>query len=264
MKIKILGCGGSGGVPLIGGKEGRGFWGNCNPDNPKNRRTRASIYIEEMSERLLIDTSPDLREQFLHNNLTVVDHVLFTHAHADHMHGIDDLRAVNFNAQKVLQGYADTVCAEHLKRMFPYIFDNHPKFPLQTFYKPAVDLNIFKPYEDFKVGSINIRPFTQGHGFVETIGYRIDNMAYSTDVINFPKKSESYLFDLDLWIIDCLQIKPHNTHAHLEQTLDWITKYKPKKAILTHMNHELDYDALVKILPNNVEPAFDGMVVECP
>ncbi len=256
MKITILGCGSSGGVPLIGGADGRGYWGACDPANPKNQRTRASIYVEIDGLNILVDTSPDLRQQCLRTGITRLDAVLYTHNHADHLLGVDDLRAFNFQAQAPLIAYTDAFYAAQMRTSFPYIFADFPKHG--DYYKPAVELRTITPPEPFQIQHTTIQPFYQHHGKVDSIGYRIGKMAYSTDVRAFPVASEPYLEGLDLWIVDCVQYEPHPTHAHLELTLSWIERFKPKRAILTHLNYTMDYAVLQRALPEGVEVAFDG------
>lgn len=257
--ITILGCGGSNGVPMIGGENGAGYWGSCNPDNPRNRRTRCSIVVETQGKKLLIDTPPDLREQLLREKIYQVDAVLYTHAHADHLHGIDDIRQLNFHAGKALPLYADAITLADIQRRFDYIFT--PLKPESGFYKPSVNAFSIAPPQPFTIEDIVIQPFLQNHGYIDSIGYRFGNIAYSTDVKYFYPESESFLHNLDVWIIDCLQIEPHPTHAEMSIVLGWIEKFKPKKAILTHLNASLDYDTLRRILPPHIEPAYDGMKV---
>lgn len=253
MKITILGCGGSGGVPLIGD-----YWGACDPKNPKNRRLRVSILVEEGETTILVDTSPDLRHQALTVGLKKLDAVLFTHAHADHMNGIDDLRPVNRLIGRPLDIYGSPATVREIRQRFDYVLQ--PVEPGFGFYKPVLE-----PHEvtgPFSVGGLRILPFDQDHGFAMTTGYRIGTMAYSTDVVNLPETSFAALENLDLWIVDCLRFEPHPTHAHLDKALAWIERVKPKRAVLTHMNHSVDYDALAARCPAGVEPAFDFMVIE--
>ncbi len=253
MRVTILGCGGSGGVPLIGD-----YWGACNPRNPKNRRLRVSILVEEGETAILVDTSPDLRQQALAVRLTKLDAVLFTHAHADHLNGIDDLRPVNRLIDRPLDAYGSPETMREIRERFGYVFE--PAHPGFGFYKPV--LNPHEVTEPFSVGPVPVRPFEQDHGFTTTTGYRIGNIAYSTDVVDLPGASFAALGNLDLWIVDCLRFDPHPTHAHLDKALDWITYVKPKRAVLTHMNQSLDYDEVANRCPSGVEPAFDGMVIE--
>jgi len=253
MKVTVLGSGSSGGVPLIGGN-----WGDCDPRNSRNRRTRASILIEQGDTTLLIDTSPDMRQQLLDCELKNLDAVLFTHAHADHCHGIDELRGVNWLTQKPVDIYADAVTLKELTEKFSYIFR---KAKGNNFYKPSVTSHeISGP---FTVGEINILPFVQNHGEIHSLGFRIGDFAYSTDVHAFDEAAFKTLRGIKTWIVDAVRPTPHPTHAHLAMTLDWIKAIKPERAFLTHMNHEMDYDKLVATLPAGVLPAYDGLVVEC-
>ena len=248
MKVTILGCGTSGGVPRIGP-----LWGDCDPNNPKNRRRRVSILVEQGDSTLLVDTSPDLREQLLDADVSRLDGVLWTHDHADHVHGIDDLRAIYHIMREPLQGYTDTRTLEVLKKRFDYIFKS------QLGYPAIVEPNIIDG--PFRVGGIDVIPFVQEHGPITSLGFRFGNIAYSTDLNGIPDKAKEVLQDLDVWIVDALRYKPHPTHPHLEMTLAWIEELKPKRAILTHMTWDMDYDTLVKELPKGVEPGYDGLVI---
>ncbi|MCE2964944.1 MAG: MBL fold metallo-hydrolase [Alphaproteobacteria bacterium] len=261
IKVTILGCGGSGGVPLPGGADNRGFWGACDPLNPKNRRRRCSVYVEAQGTRLLIDTAPDLREQLLDNGLCGADAVLYTHDHADHCHGIDDLRGLNFLANAALPAYGSPETMADLERRFSYVFA--PLRAEHGHYKPTLTAHSVAPGVPFTVGNAEILSFYQNHGRVRSTGYRIGGFAYSTDTNGFPAESEPYLENLDVWVVDCLQEAPHYSHAHLDLTLSWIARLKPKRAILIHMNQTLDYETLRAKLPENVEPAYDGMVIDC-
>ncbi len=254
MKITVLGCGTSQGVPRIGGKINNG-WGHCDPNNPKNRRRRVSIMLEEGDTRLIIDTGPDFREQALDAGFTTLTAVLYTHDHADHTHGIDDLRAIAQNMKTEVPVYSNVHTLRILKERFGYIFKGRP------YYKAIctaneIDLN------PFSIGDIkDIQAMELAHGAIYSYGYRFGNFCYCTDFHEIPERSEQYLYDLDVWIVDCLREDPHPTHSHLEQTLGYIEKFKPKRAILTHMTAELDYETLKKELPSGVEPAYDGMVI---
>jgi phosphoribosyl 1,2-cyclic phosphate phosphodiesterase len=253
MKVTVLGCGGSGGVPLIGD-----YWGACNPNNPKNRRLRVSILVEEGDTTILVDTSPDLRQQALAVGLKRLDAVLFTHAHADHLNGIDDLRPVNRMIDRALDVYGTPETIAEIRERFGYVFA--PIHPGVGFYKPVLTPHEFTG--PFRIGDIPVVPFEQDHGFGKTTGFRIGNIAYSTDVVEMPDSAFAALSGLDLWIVDCLRFEPHVTHAHLEKTLAWIGRAKPKQAVLTHMNHDVDYDEVAARCPPGVEPAYDGMVIE--
>lgn len=253
MKITVLGCGSSGGVPLIGNN-----WGRCNSANPRNRRTRVSILVEQGDTTLLVDTSPDLRQQALSCNLQNLSAVLYTHAHADHCHGIDELRSINWLTQKPIDIWAAPQTLQELEEHFPYIFRNSRP---NTFHKPSVHQHIIE--SEFKIGDIKIIPFEQDHGYSTTLGFRFGNFAYSTDVKNISEAAFETLEGIEVWVVDCIRREPHQTHSHLEQTLNWIERIKPQQSYLTHMNETMDYDALITELPSGVAPAYDGLVIEC-
>ena len=253
MKVTILGCGGSGGVPLA-----TGYWGACDPENPRNRRHRVSILVEEGSTVILVDTSPDLRQQALAVNLKRLDAVLYTHAHADHMHGIDDLRPFNRAMGRAIDIYGSPETMAEVKSRFGYVVA--PLAPAGGFYKPVlVPHDVTGP---FTVGGIEILPFEQDHGFSKTTGYRIGDIAYSTDCVDLPEASFAALKDLRLWIVDCLRFEPHPTHAHFEKVLSWVARVKPERAVLTHMNQSVDYDTIAAQCPSGVEPGYDFMEIE--
>jgi len=252
MKVTVLGCGGSGGVPLIGN-----YWGACNPNNPKNRRLRVSILVEEGETTILVDTSPDLRQQALDVGMKRLDAVLFTHAHADHLNGIDDLRPFNRLMDRPIDAFGAPETIQEIRERFGYVFAPIP--PEHGFYKPCL-----APHEvtgPFSVGPVPIVPFEQDHGFSKTTGYRIGDMAYSTDVVDLPEASFAALSGLKLWIVDCLRFERHETHAHLDKALAWIARVKPARAVLTHMNYSVDYDEIASRLPAGVEPGFDGLTI---
>lgn len=254
MRVTILGCGASGGVPVVGCQ-----CAVCRSDNPKNKRTRTSALIEVGDARLLIDSSPDLRQQALRERLTRVDGVLYTHNHADHTNGVDDLRAFNYHRNAALDIYGTQAFLAHFTNQFRYAFQP----PATPWYRPALVANEIQEYDDFSVNNLRVRSFLQLHGKSKTLGYRIGNMAYSTDVDNLPDESLQLLESLDLWVVDCLRYNPSPTHANLAMTLGWIEQFKPKRAVLIHMNHDMDYDTLRAQLPPHVEPAYDGLVIEC-
>jgi phosphoribosyl 1,2-cyclic phosphate phosphodiesterase len=261
MRVILLGSGSSGGVPLVGGADGAGFWGACDPHEPKNRRKRASILIETGGIRLLVDTGPDLRQQLLDNRITTADAILYTHNHADHLHGIDEVRSLNYHQQHVIPAYTDADYIKAISAAFPYIF--HDPVTAHNFYKPAIAFHTITPPTPFSISGVPIQPFYQDHGFVRSIGYRVGGFAYSTDVKAFPPESEPYLYDLDLWVVAAVQRgKPHTTHAHLELVLEWVEKYRPRRTILTHMNNTMDYGTLAAELPPHIRPGYDGMVLE--
>lgn len=251
MKVTILGCGSSGGVPLIGN-----YWGECDPKNKKNIRTRVSVLISlNNGKNILIDTSPDLRMQALDNNVKNIDAVLWTHTHADHANGIDDLRQFLWTKKNSLPVYGSVATIKALKTRFDYVFSD-----TNSYFKPPLSVNILNEGK-FNVCNVDAYAFNQHHGQEYTYGYKFGNFVYSTDVKEFPKSSEKYLYNLDLWVIDCVRFEPHYSHSHFEQTIYWIKKFKPKKAILTHLGAWLDYDKLKAVCPAGVEPGFDGLEV---
>lgn len=254
MKITILGCGGSGGVPLIGNN-----WGTCDPNNPKNRRLRPSIFIENNQTNILVDTSPDLRQQLLSANIQKIDAVLYTHAHADHLHGIDDLRGINRIMQKVIPIYADRPTLDEIEKCFGYVLKLLPNG--QGYFRPQLQAYEISAYSQFDVFGTTILPFDQDHGYMRSLGFRIGDFAYSTDVVHMPKESFAALQGVKTWIVDCFIDEPHQTHSHIAKTFEWIERIKPDRAILTHMSARLDYEKLLKKCPPGVEPAFDGMEV---
>lgn len=257
MKITVLGCGGSGGVPFADGTPG-GNWGVCDPDNPRNRRRRVSILVEQGDTALLIDTSPDLRAQLLDSGTGRVDAVLFTHAHADHCHGLDELRTMAYARGGPIDAYMDRPTREALIRRFGYAFTS--SHDPDGFYSPILnDVPIEGPFE---VGGVRVVPFVQQHGRETTLGYRFGEIAYSTDVSALDEAAFSALDGVKLWILDCLRDRPHPTHSHLARSLEWIARVAPARAVLTHMNHQIDYEDLKRRCPPGVEPAYDGMVLE--
>jgi len=256
MKVTVLGCGGSGGVPLVGN-----IWGDCNPENPRNRRRRVSVHVEQPGASVLIDTSPDLRAQLLDADITRLDAVLFTHDHADHTHGIDDLRMVSFNVRRRVAVYYDELTGQQLRQRFAYCFNmsangEYPPILEGHEIAPGVPVTILGPG-----GPIEALPFRQRHGSGETLGFRFGGIAYSPDVSDLPEDSLAYLENLDVWILDALRYARHPSHLSVEEALAWIKRINPKRAVLTHMHVDLDYAALARELPQGVEPGYDGMVL---
>ena len=256
MKVIVLGSGGSGGVPLVGCA-----CAVCTSANPRNRRTRVSIVVEEGPVRVLIDAAPDLRAQLLASGIKHLDAVILTHAHADHLHGIDDLRAINHHRDAPLDIWADAATLAEARGRFGYAFEP-PRTADGIWYAPAlVGREIAGP---FAIGSLGVTPFAQIHGGdrLPTLGLRFGRFAYSTDVKTLPEEAFAALSGIDAWVVDCLQERPNVAHSHLAQTLDWIQRVKPKRAYLTHMNHTLEYAALAANLPPGIEPAYDGQVID--
>ena len=254
MKFTILGCGGSGGVPLIGNN-----WGNCDPANPLNRRTRVSALVEEGGQTLLVDTSPDMREQLLRADVRDITAIFYTHAHADHSHGIDNIRSLNWLTQRPTPIYACEETMDDLQHRFAYIFQERTE--KEVFYRPAVEAHVLDG-APLTFESIKVTTFPQEHGNVTSMGYRFNDIGYSTDAGALSDAAFEALRGVKVWVLGAIRERPHHTHAHVDMALEWIERVKPERAILTHMDQSLDYSALRSKLPSNVEPAYDGLVVE--
>lgn len=258
MRITVLGCGAAGGVPQIGND-----WGACDPSEPRNRRRRASILVEADGARILVDTSPDLREQLIDANVSTIDAILFTHEHADHVHGIDDVRTLNRINRRAIDAYAATKCLNVITRRFDYVFAPPPvEGGKQVFFKPCMTGHAVTPGDMFAAAGVDVLPFFQDHGFMTTLGFRFGDFAYSTDVVNLDGAAFTALAGVKVWLVGCLGHQPHPTHAHLDKVLGWVDQLKPERTILTHMASSLDYRRLRDGLPRGVEPGYDGMVVE--
>jgi phosphoribosyl 1,2-cyclic phosphate phosphodiesterase len=261
LTFTILGCGSSGGVPRLGG-----LWGDCDPDNPRNRRSRCSLLVERTTDdgitRALIDTSPDMRQQLLDAGIGNLDAVVYTHAHADHVHGIDDLRMIVFNQRQRLPVWADGPTQERLYASFGYAFVQPEDSP----YPPILDMHTIRG--DVNVtgagGLITLSPFRVGHGSIDALGFRIKTLAYLPDVAEIYDEAWNAVGGLDVWILDALRRTPHPTHAHLDRALEWISRARPKQAILTNMHFDLDYETVCAETPDNVTAAYDGLRVTLP
>jgi phosphoribosyl 1,2-cyclic phosphate phosphodiesterase len=267
--VRILGCGSSGGVPRLGGPDEAGNWGDCDPSNPKNRRRRCSILVTRRSAaaetRVLVDTSPDLREQLLDAHIGRVDGVLITHDHADQTHGMDDLRAIALNMKSRIDVWADRANWKSLMTKFGYCFHQPPG----SDYPPILNAHeIHEPFRPFVIvgagGAIPVLAFRQGHGRVHSLGFRFGSVAYSSDVDGLDEEAFAALHGVECWILDALRRTPHASHAHLAMALEWIARVKPKRAILTNMHLDMDYETLRRELPAGVEPAFDGLSLDFP
>lgn len=265
IKVRILGCGSSGGVPRLG--EGGPNWGACDPENPKNRRGRCSILVSRKGSggetRVLVDTSPDLREQLLAARVGRLDGVLITHDHADQTHGMDDLRVLVLQQQgKKLDMWSDAFALDSLARKFRYIFETPPNRD----YPPIVTAHVLpEPFAPFTVdgpgGVLPVLAFGQGHGRIRSLGFRFGAIAYSPDVDALDEVAFAALQGVEVWIVDALRLTPHPSHAHLARTLAWIARVKPRRAVLTNMHVDMDYETLRRELPPGVEPAYDGMTL---
>ena len=258
LRFTILGCGSSGGVPRLGG-----HWGACDPDNPKNTRRRCSMLIERETgdgiTRVLIDTSPDLRAQMLDAQIGTLDAVVYTHAHADHVHGIDDLRMIVFNMKRRLAVWADGPTQERLYSSFGYAFtqpEGSPYAPILNMHTIAGDITI-----DGAGGEITLQPFKVGHGAIDALGFRINDLAYLPDVAEMSDAAWAAVKNLDTWILDALRRTPHPTHVHLERALEWIARAAPARAVLTNMHIDMDYATVEAETQDHITPAFDGMVI---
>lgn len=256
VRITILGCGTSGGVPRIGGPDGTGAWGNCDPGNPRNRRRRCSILVEEAGKTILVDTSPDLRWQLIDARVTRLDAVLWTHDHADQSHGIDDVRPFAIH-QGPIDAFASAVTMASLRARFDYCFAQPNVSVYSTLYRP----NVIGEGPFFAAG-MRVVPFEMDHGSTMALGFRFGTIAYCNDVVRLDERAFATLEGLDTLIIDAMRYRPHPTHAHLDLTLEWIARIRPRRAILTNMHTDMDYDEVRRRTPANVEPAYDGLVIE--
>jgi phosphoribosyl 1,2-cyclic phosphate phosphodiesterase len=253
MKVTVLGCGASTGVPAIGPD-----WGRCDPADPRNRRRRVSALVEVGDVAILIDTSPDMREQLIDAGVSRLDAVVVTHAHADHLHGIDDLRTINRRMGRAIPLFADAKTLTEIGRRFGYVLEQPPE--AGRFHKPTLEpREISGPFE---IEGIPVIPFAQDHGFSTTLGLRIGGFAYSTDVTELDDAAFAAVEGVELWIVDCLRREPHPTHSHVAKTLSWIARVRPRRAVLTHMDQSLDYRELSAELPSGIEPGQDGLVIE--
>jgi phosphoribosyl 1,2-cyclic phosphate phosphodiesterase len=256
MRVTLLGCGGSQGVP-----NSAGDWGHCDPADPRNRRRRPSVLVETETQAgqlrtILVDTGPDLREQLIGARASWIDAVLYTHVHADHVHGIDDLRAINKAMGRPIPIWATPAVLAVVQQRFSYALEGGEG----GFYRPTLLPNAFEG--PFEAAGVAVVPFAQDHGFTTTTGFRIGDFAYSTDVVQLDEAAFAVLDGVTTWIVDCCRLTPHPTHSHLERTLDWIRRVGPKRAVLTHMDGSLDYTELAVRLPAGVEPGQDGLLLE--
>ena len=256
--MTLLGTGGSAGVPMIGGTDGAGDWGACDPQEPRNRRTRASILVEDCGTALLIDTSPDMRTQLLACQVARVDALLFTHAHADHVLGIDDVRALNRVVGRPLEAFATAATMAELQRRFDYAF--RPWEP-PHFFRPVLEQRPISAGAHFAIGALSIRSFAQDHGFVQTVGVRTGAFAYSTDVVGLDEAAFEVLAGVDTWVVGCFQREPHRTHAWVARVAEWAARVGARRTVLTHMGVDMDWAWMAQNLPPAMEAGFDGQVL---
>lgn len=252
MRARILGSGTSSGVPRIGPD-----WGACDPAEPRNRRTRASLLVEHQGVRVLVDTSPDMREQLLAADVSRLDAVIWTHDHADHTHGIDDLRQVYHALGRPVVGYARPEVLDVLRSRFAYVFDGKTGYPATVEARPLPDR--------LELGGMTITVREQPHGWTRSEGLRIEadgfTMGYATDISGMTDELREHYRRLDLWIVDALRKQPHPSHADLSTVLGWVEELRPKRTVLIHMDQSMDYASLCEELPDGVEPGYDGLTV---
>ncbi len=258
----IMGSGSSGGVPRIGGN-----WGVCDPQNPRNRRSRCSLLIEgrigdSPPTRIVVDTGCDLREQLLANKVDRVEAVLYTHEHADHTHGIDDLRVLALNNRRRVDVYFSHEAAQSIVPSFSYCFTAPPG----SGYPPILNQNLIVVGQKLTIsgpgGDIEIVPFKQDHGDIFSLGFRVGNFAYSCDLSGIPPESNDAVSGLDIWVLDALRPAPHPSHLSLSEALEHVERYAPREAVLTNLHIDLDYVQTDATTPANVRPAFDGLQID--
>ncbi len=257
LRFTILGCGSSGGVPRLGNN-----WGECNPDNPKNRRRRCSMMVQRITDKgttnVLIDTSPDMRQQLLDAGIGALDAVIYTHAHADHTNGLDDLRQYVLMQRAQVPVYADKLTQEGLLDRFNYAFVQ----PEGSFYPAILQMNDLEDVTRIEGagGTVEFMALDVDHG-TPAKGFRIEDLAYIPDVVRIPDETWPKLAGLDCWVIDALRRTPHSTHTHLSNTIEWIEQIKPRRAVITNMHVDLDYDDVMAETPENTIPAYDGLTI---
>ncbi|WP_294314336.1 MBL fold metallo-hydrolase [uncultured Sphingomonas sp.] len=250
MKVRILGSGTSSGVPRIGND-----WGACDLNEPRNRRTRVSLLVEHDDTRILVDTGPDMREQLLAADVSTVDAILWTHDHADHCHGIDDVRQIFHAMRRPVPGYARTSTLTALRDRFAYVFAGRQGYP------PTVESAVLP--DRLTIGAITINVVDQPHGHITSAGLRFSAggaaVGYATDFHELTPAMRGLYTGLDVWIVDALRYAPHPTHPHVPEVLDWIAELRPKRSAFIHMDQSMDYATLVRDLPSGVEPGYDGL-----
>ena len=262
MKAIVLGCGGSAGVPMLGGPDGRGDWGACDPAEKRNRRSRSSIVLQGNDGRcVLIDTAPDMRCLLIDHGMRSIDAILFTHSHADHILGLDDVRILNRIIERPMPVRADEHTLAELQRRFDYAF--LPWRP-PSFIRPVLEAEAVRPGEQMTLAGMEMTVFEQDHGFGTTLGLRIGRFAYCTDVVDLDKDAWDTLAGVETWMVDCFQRDPHRTHAWLALVIEWAQKLGAKRTILTHMGPDMDWAWMMRNLPRGIEPAYDGMEITIP
>ena len=257
IKITVLGTGTSVGIPALG-KLG---WGNCDPSNPKNKRQRCSILIQDENTTILVDAGPDIKNQLIEHNIRKLDAVFITHQHSDHISGLDELRPFYFYNREKIKIYTNAETSKFLLTRFNYLFEK--SISSQSYFNPPLELKHIEYFEELNINDINIKSIKQNHGVIDTLGFIFnDKFGYCTDVVDFPDNSFKSLYDLKVLIITGLRESPHLAHAHFDLSFNWIKKLKPEIAYLTHLSPESDHDAVTKLCPPNVYPAYDGLTID--
>ena len=260
IKVTFLGTGGSAGSPQIGGADGSGEWGGCDPAEPRNRRSRPSIVIEGPDgRRMLVDTGPDIRLQLTSCKIPRIDAILYTHSHADHIAGLDEVRILNRLIKAPMPAYAALTSWNDLQERFTYAFR---PWTGPGFFRPVFDQHVVQPGQSLEIIGLPVLLIGQDHGYAGSLGIRVGGFAYCTDVVRLDDAALSALERLDVFVVDCFtRHDPHPTHANLEQVLSWVARLRPKRTILTHMGPSMDYGWLTANLPAGIEPAFDGQIL---
>ena len=257
IKITVLGTGTSVGIPALG-KLG---WGNCDPSNPKNKRQRCSILIQDENTTILVDAGPDIKNQLIEHNIRKLDAVFITHQHSDHISGLDELRPFYFYNREKIKIYTNAETSKFLLTRFNYLFEK--SVSSQSYFNPPLELKHIEYFEELNINDINIKSIKQNHGVIDTLGFIFnDKFGYCTDVVDFPDNSFNSLYDLKVLIITGLRESPHLAHAHFDLSFNWISKLKPEIAYLTHLSPESDHDVVTKLCPPNVYPAYDGLTID--
>ena len=254
LKVTILGCGTSVGVPALG----KAGWGDCNPDNPKNRRKRCALLVQSEDTTILVDAGPDIREQLLPHELLSIDALLITHTHSDHVAGLDDIRTFYWPSQVKIPVYATEKHGKDITNRFPYLFQKKEDSP--SYFVPPLSLTHISADEVITIGDIKIETMHQDHGNATSLGFIFnESIGYSTDVVSMPDENFERLKGIPFWIVEALRTGEHQAHSHLSQTLEWIERVKPQQAYLTHLGLEADYDVFEAQTPDHVSPAYDGL-----
>ena len=260
MRVTLLGCGGSAGVPMLGGADGSGNWGLCDPAEPRNRRSRSSIVVEsDEGTRLLIDTAPEMRAQLLACRIPSIDAILWTHSHADHITGLDDVRILNRIVDRPLEAFATAPTLAEISTRFGYAF--RPWKP-PGFFRPVLEQRLVEAGEEIIAAGMPVRLFAQDHGHSQTLGLRIGAFGYSTDAVHLDEAAFAALDSVDTWVVGCFGRTPHPTHAHFDRVISWAKRVRARRTVLTHMGTDMDWAWMQQNMPPGMEPGVDGLVLE--